>query len=198
MVGLVFCQRRVQVADVVATLDLRAVHLFLQVVKDMVRLVKDAFFDHLESVGQPTVHVGQQGDFFKHVLMKSLDLHVEALDVCPGNLEGVFLPFLLFFHQGLDRPVAVVDLYPVLHELVSHDVEVLRVVVRLDSQLANLVGDALPDEVLKNEPVELPGVPLELLKELPDGEDVGCLWLDLNDLKRFVHQLLPWGLLALS
>lgn len=46
MIGLVFCQCRIEVADVVAALDLRLVHLSLQVVKHVVGLIEDFLLDH--------------------------------------------------------------------------------------------------------------------------------------------------------
>lgn len=85
MIGLVFCQCRIEVADIVTALDLGLVHLFLQVIKHVLRLIEDFLFDHFYSVPNSSVHISKQRELFKNVLLQSLHLHIKAIYVHPGH-----------------------------------------------------------------------------------------------------------------
>lgn len=71
----------------------------------------------------------------------------------------------------------------------SHHIKVFSVVVRLDSELPNLIRNNLSNKVLQNHPIKLPWISLELLEELLDGLDVRWLWLYFNHLDRLVFDL---------
>ena len=59
IVFVVFCQGLSQLTDFVTDLHLRHVHLFLQIVKYVIRLIKDTFFDSLDPVSDTFIHLGK-------------------------------------------------------------------------------------------------------------------------------------------